>query len=257
VKRREFITLLGGATTWPLTARAQESTTPVIGLLHMGSQGAFGHIVEGFRQGLAEADLLEGRSVIVEYRWADGQLGRLPFLASDFVRTAVGVIVAGGPAVQAAKNAAPTIPIVFLAIADPVKLGWVQSLNRPGGNMTGINLFTHDLEAKRLGLLHDVVPSAKNVAVLVNSNYPTAESQLQQVREAAPHLGIQLIIAGAKSEADFDSAFATYLQEKAEALLVCASPLFNNSEMNWSHWRRAISCQPCMNCPISPRPAAS
>jgi putative ABC transport system substrate-binding protein len=229
VRRREFITLLGGtAAAWPLAARGQQPAMPVIGLLHPGSQGAFGHVVEGFRRGLAESDFLEGRNVTVEYRWAEGQLDRLPLLSADLVRREVAVIIGGGPAAQAAKNAALTIPIIFLAAEDPVKLGWVQSLNRPGGNMTGIYLFAMELEAKRLGLLRDVVPTAKTVAVLVNSNYPTAESQVREVQEAAARLALQLVIAGANSEGDFDPAFATFVQQQAVALLVCASPLFNN-----------------------------
>jgi ABC transporter substrate binding protein len=147
IERREFITLLGGAAAaWPLAARAQQAAIPVIGFLHPGSQGAFGHLVEGFRRGLAESDFLEGRNVAVEYRWAEGQLDRLPSLAADLVGRDAAVIVGGGPAAQAAKNAAPsTTPIVFLAVEDPVKLGWVQSLNRPGGDMTGIYIFATQL----------------------------------------------------------------------------------------------------------------
>jgi putative ABC transport system substrate-binding protein len=228
MRRREFITLLGGAATWPLASRAQQSVMPAIGLLHPGSQGAFGHVVEGFRRGLAESDLLEGRNVIVEYRWADGRLDRLPFLAADLVRREVAVIIGGDPAALAAKDATSTIPIIFLAGEDPVKRGWVQSLNRPGGNMTGIYLFAMELEPKRLGLLRDVVPTAKTVAVLVNSNYPTAESQVREAQEAAARLAFQLVIAGANSEGEFDPAFATFVQQQAAALLVCASPLFNN-----------------------------
>jgi putative ABC transport system substrate-binding protein len=228
INRREVITLLGGAVAWPLEARAQQQAMPVIGLLHPGSQGAFGHVVEGFRRGLAESDFLEGHNVTVEYRWADGRFDRLPLLAADLVRREVAAIIGGGPAAQAAKNAAPTIPIIFLAVEDPVKLGWVQSLNRPGGNMTGIYLFATELEAKRLGLLRDLVPTAKTVAVLVNSNYPTAESQVREAQEAAARFALQLVIAGANSEGDFDPAFATFARQQAAALLVCATPLFNN-----------------------------
>jgi putative tryptophan/tyrosine transport system substrate-binding protein len=230
MKRREFITLLGGAAgAWPLAANPQQAAMPVIGFLHPRSQGAFGHLVEGFRRGLAESDFLEGRNVAVEYRWAEGQLDRLPSLAADLVGRDAAVIVGGGPAAQAAKNAAPsTTPIVFLAVEDPVKLGWVQSLNRPGGDMTGIYIFATQLEAKRLGLLRDLVPTAKTVGVLVNSNFPTAESQVREVQEAGARLALQLVIAGANSEGDFDAAFATFVQQHAAGLLVCASPLFNN-----------------------------
>ena len=229
MKRREFISLIGGgATAWPLASRAQQPAMPVIGFLHPGSRRELGHVVEGFRRGLAESDLLEGRNVAVEYRWAEGQLDRLPSLAADLLRRDVAVIVGNSQALAAAKIATSTIPIVFVAAQDPVKLGWVQSLNRPGGNMTGIHWFATEVEAKRLGLLRDVVPTAKTVAVLVNPNFPTAGSQLRDVQEAAARLALQLVIGRANSEGDFDAAFATFVQQQAAALLVCASPFFNN-----------------------------
>jgi putative tryptophan/tyrosine transport system substrate-binding protein len=228
MRRREFITLLGGAATWPLTARAQQAALPVIGLLHVGSRSAFGHVVEGFRRGLVEADLVEARNVAIEYRWAGNQLDRLPSLAADLARHDAAVIVAGGPAAQAATNAAPRTPVVFLAVEDPVKLGWVQSLNRPGGQMTGIYLFAQQVEAKRLGLLRDVVPTAKAIAVLVDANYPTADAQLHDVNEAAARLDLRLIVERSNSEGDFDATFAGFIQQQAAALLICASPRFND-----------------------------
>jgi putative tryptophan/tyrosine transport system substrate-binding protein len=228
LKRREFIVLFGGAAAWPVAALAQQPPMPVVGFLHPGSSNAFGHVVEAFRQGLAESDLVEGRSVTIEYRWAENQVDRLPALAADLERRDAAVITGGGLAAQAAKNADSTTPIVFLAIEDPVKLGWVQSLNRPGGRMTGINLFTHQLEAKRLGLLRDAVPTAKTIAVLVHANYPPADSQLHEVKEAAARLALQLVVGRANSESDFDAAFTTFVQQQAAALLICASPFFND-----------------------------
>jgi putative ABC transport system substrate-binding protein len=200
----------------------------VIGLLHVGSRSAFGHVVEGFRRGLVESDLVEARNVVIEYRWAENQLDRLPSLAADLARRDAAVIVAGGPAAQAATNAAQTTPVVFLAIEDPVKLGWVQSLNRPGGQMTGIHLFAQQLEAKRLGLLRDVVPTAKAIAVLVDANYPTAGAQLHDVEEAAARLDLRLVVGRANSEGDFNATFAAFVQQQAAALLICASPMFND-----------------------------
>jgi putative tryptophan/tyrosine transport system substrate-binding protein len=228
VRRRDVITLLGSAATWPLAASAQQPAMPVVGFLHVASRGSFGHVVEGFRRGLAESDVLEGRDVAVEYRWAENQLDRLPALAADLVRRGASVIAAGGGSTQAAKNAAPTTPIVFLTVEDPVKLGWVESWNRPGGQMTGIYLFASDLEAKRLGLLRDAVPSAKTIAVLLHANYLSAAWQLRDVEEAAARLALQLVVARANSESDFDPAFATFIQQQAAALLVCGSPFFND-----------------------------
>ena len=228
MRRRNFIALLGGAAAWPLAARAQQPAMPVIGFLHTESRRELGPVVEGFRRGLAESDLLEGRNVAVEYRWAEGQLDRLPSLAADLLRRDVAVIVGNSQALAAAKIATSTIPIVFVAAQDPVKLGWVQSLNRPGGNLTGIYVFAQELEAKRLGLLHDVVPTAKTVAVLIDLNYPTVERQLRDVQEAATRLALQLVIARANLEDDFDAVFATFVQQQAAALLICASPRFNN-----------------------------
>jgi putative ABC transport system substrate-binding protein len=227
MRRRDFIQLIGGGAAWPLTARAQQSM-PVIGFLHVGSRSAFGHLVAALRQGLAEFDLLEGRSVAVEYRWAEFQLDRLPSLVADLVRHRAAVIVGSATAVQAAKNLVPTIPIVFVAADDPVKLGLVESLNRPGRHMTGVYMFTSEIEAKRLGLLRDVVPTAKTVAALINPNWSTADAQLRDVQGAAVRLGLQLILVRADSESDFEAAFATVVKQRAAALLVCASPFFND-----------------------------
>jgi putative tryptophan/tyrosine transport system substrate-binding protein len=228
MKRREFIIVLGGAAAWPIAAGAQPAM-PVIGFLNAASAGPFRQQIAAFREGLKESGYVEGQNVAVEHRWAEGQYDRLPALAADLVRRQVSVIVAGGgaPAVSAAKTATTAIPIVFSAGADPVGLDLVASLNRPGGNITGVYHFTTGLEAKRLGLLHEMVPKATTIAVLVNPNYSDAENQLRDVQEAAVPLGVQLAVVRANAESDFDAAFSTVVQRKAAALQVCASPFFN------------------------------
>jgi putative ABC transport system substrate-binding protein len=229
MRRRDFITLLGGAAGWPLAARAQQAAMPVIGFLHIASPGAYVHVVAGFRRGLAESDFVEGRNVTVEYRWAEGQLDRMPSLLADLLHHQVSVIVANFQGAQAAKSAGVTIPVVFSTGDDPVKQGFVETLNRPAGNMTGAYLFTAELEGKRLGLLHDVVPKARIIAVLINANRPYADAQLRDVQGAADRLGVRLVVLSANSDHDFEAAFASLIEQKAEALLVCASPLFNNA----------------------------
>jgi putative tryptophan/tyrosine transport system substrate-binding protein len=226
MRRREFIKLIGGAATWPLTAQAQQPAMPVIGFLHIASPGAYVHVVAAFRRGLMENDLVEGRNIAVEYRWGEGQLDRMPSLLADLLDHQPSVIVASLQGAQAAKSAGVTIPVVFSSSDDPVKQGFVETLNRPGGNMTGSYLFTAELEGKRLGVLHDLVPRARIIAVLIDANHPMADAQLGDVQSAAARLGVQLVVLHANSDHDFEAAFPALIEQKPEALLVCASPFF-------------------------------
>ena len=230
MRRREFITLLGGAVTWPLAARAQQPAMPMIGFLNGASPVPFAFFVAAFRQGLGEAGYVEGRNVAVEYRWGEGQNDRLPALAADLVGRQVAVIAAtgGNAAALAAKTATTKIPIVFSGGGDPVRLGLVASLSRPGGNATGVNMFTSALEPKRLGLLRELVPSAALIAVLVNPNSPNFETQLKDLQEAARAAGQQIRILHASSEGELDTAFVTLTQLQAEAALIGSDPFFNS-----------------------------
>ena len=206
MKRREFITLVGGAAaSWPLTARAQQAAMPLVGVMNPGSPGPLRQQMAAFRDGLKEAGFVERQNVAVDYRFAEGQSDRLPGLAADLVRRQVSgvILVASGHlGAIAAKQATATIPIVFTVGDDPVTTGLVASLHRPDGNMTGVSLLTTELEAKRLGLLHELVPTATTIAALVNANYPPAETQLRHLSEAAPALGVQLVIVRANEESD-------------------------------------------------------
>jgi ABC-type uncharacterized transport system substrate-binding protein len=233
VRRRDVILLIGGTAavpslSWPLAARAQQAAMPLVGFLNPGSSGPLRQQLAGFREGLKEAGYVEGQNVAVEYRFAEGNFDRFPTLASELVRRQVAVlVVTSNPGAFAARRATATIPIVFAVGDDPVRSGLVASLNRPGGNLTGVYQFATGLEAKRLGLLHELVPGATTIAALVNPNYPLAETQSLDVREAAARLGVQLLLLRANVESDFNAAFSTLVQQKAGALLVCASPFFN------------------------------
>jgi putative tryptophan/tyrosine transport system substrate-binding protein len=231
VNRRSFITLIGGAAAmWPLGARAQQPAMPVIGFLHTQSAEPFSFQTDPFRNGLAESGFIQGRNVAVEYRWARGQYDRLPALAADLVRQQVAVIATGGGVVSArtAKSATSTIPIVFITGGDPVKLGLVASLNRPGSNMTGISPFISVLGAKRLELLREVAPSSSVIAILFNPNSPEAETVVSDAQEAARSVGQQIIVLTAAAEDDFDRAFEIMVQQRAGALLVGTDPFFTS-----------------------------
>jgi len=227
--RREFITLLGGAAAWPLTARGQQPAMPVIGFVHLGSPAVSVPRVVAFRKGLSETGHVEGQNVTVEYHWLDGRFDRLPSLIADLVRRGVAVIATPGQtaAAQTAKAATTTIPIVLGVGEDPVKLGLVASLARPGGNVTGINFFVQEVLAKRLGLLHELVPKAVRMTVLVNpANAPVAEVMLRDMPEAARALGLQIRVLNASTSREIEAAFATLEHERADALFIAPDGFF-------------------------------
>jgi len=239
MKRRDFITLLGGAAAaWPLAVRAQQPTMPVIGFLHNQSLDGFAEPLRGFRGGLKEAGFVEGETVTIEYRFADNQLDRLPALAADLASRRVAVIVASsGAAAFAAKNATTTVPIVFVVPDDPVRLGLVASLARPGGNLTGINFFSAELVAKRLELLRELVPGAARVAVLVEPNHPTiTEPTVRDLEAAARAMGLQMRILHADTSREIDAAFATFVHDRPDALFVGPGAFLNARRVQLAHW---------------------
>ena len=229
MRRREFIALLGSVTAaWPLAARAQHAM-PVIGFLHTRSLDNSSYLVAAFREGLAAHSYIEGQNVAIEYRWAEGRYEELPAMAADFVRENVAVIAAGGgePSALAAKAATSSIPIAFAIGGDPVKSGLAASLNHPGGNSTGVSLLTSDLEAKRLGLLHELVPSAVAIGVLINPNLPQAEAQIKEVSEAAHAIGQHIQFLKASNVEELKTSLTTLVSGRMNALLVAADPFFD------------------------------
>ena len=231
MRRRHFITLVGGAAAgWPLAARAQQAAMPVIGFLHGASSEGYKPMVASFNQGLKEAGYVDGQNVAIEFRWAEGHFDRLPAMAADLVRRQVAVIVAGGtPAAFAAKAATSIIPTVILVGSDPVQLGFVGSLNRPEGNVTGLAILTVELEAKKLELLHELLPAATAIALLVNPANVLSQSETKDVEDAARSLGVRLHILNASTESQIDAAFAGLAELRAAALMVSVDTFLNNS----------------------------
>jgi putative ABC transport system substrate-binding protein len=234
MRRREFITLLGGAAAaWPLTAQAQQPAMPVIGWVSSASSKGYAHLAAAFRRGLNEAGFIEGQNVAIEYRWADDHNDRLPALAADLVSRRVAVIVASGtPSAPVAKAATTTIPIIFAIGNDPVELGLVATLNRPGGNVTGVTYFGGALEAKRLELLRELVPKATVIAFLVNPKNPNAGPYTSNIQDAGRASGLRIEIVKAESARDFDTTFATMAQQRVGALIVSGDPLFTSEHEN-------------------------
>jgi putative ABC transport system substrate-binding protein len=226
VRRREFVTLLGSAAVWPVTARAQQSPLPVIGFLNAASPDSYAHLVRAFHQGLRDVGYVEGQNVAIEYRWAEGQYDRLPAMAADLVRRQVTLIAANSAAAVAAKAVTSTVPIVFDTGFDPIELGLVASLNRPGGNLTGVSNLNVELGPKRLELARELVPSATIIALLVNPTNPNAKSLLTDHQAAARTFGLELHVLSASNERDFDAVFANLIRLRASTLVIGADTFF-------------------------------
>jgi putative ABC transport system substrate-binding protein len=238
MNRREFITLLGGAAAWPLAAQEQQAAMPVIGLLDQRSPNELAERLRGFHQGLQESGFIEGKNIAIEYRWGENKLERLPELAADLVRRQVAVIATTGGTSPAlvAKTATSTIPVLFIVSEDPVSLGLVASLARPGGNLTGINWFAAEVTAKRLGLLRELVPAATRVAVLVNpTDAEYTEATLREVGAAAPAMGLQSQFVKASTIREINAAFATFVRDRPDALFVGTDPFFNSRRTQLVH----------------------
>lgn len=251
MRRRDFIKIIAGsAAAWPPTARAQQPAMPVVGFLSVASADGYRPMAAAFRKGLQESGYVDGRNVAIEYRWAEGRIDQLAAMAAELVRSQVSVIAASTtPAALAAKAATTTIPIVFEMAGDPVRLGLVAGLDRPGGNLTGVANLSIEITPKRVQLLHEVVPTARVVAVLVNPANPTvAETQSREAREAAHALGVDLHVLNASTERHFDAVFASLIQLRAGGLVIAADPLFSSrskqlGELTASHAVPAISGQ--------------
>jgi putative ABC transport system substrate-binding protein len=236
VRRREFITFVGGAATWPLGARAQQPAMPVVGYLDIYAPEPTGIFLAAFHKGLSETGYVEGRNVTIEYRYANSNNDRLPDLASDLIRRGVAVIVApfGTAAVRAAKRATTTIPIVFVTSGDPVQEGLVASVNRPGGNVTGLSTMSVELGGKRLGLLHELIPRALRIVALINPNSAIAESLIREARAGASTIGWQVDVVYASTNRDIDAAFANLEQKRADAVFVSADGFFTSRRVQFA-----------------------
>ena len=230
LKRREFLSLLGAATAWPLAARAQQPAIPVIGFINPASPVELAQRVAAFRNGLAELGFVEGRTVMIEYRWAQGRYDELPALASDLVNLRVAAIAATGgiASVRAARSVTATIPIVFTTGSDPVEAGLVTSLNRPGGNVTGAGLMSMELVAKRMELMHELIPNGKFIAFLANARNPSSRFEADEAASSAPVLGLQIHVERVDGESDFERAFANMVQHRADAVIVATDPYFES-----------------------------
>jgi putative tryptophan/tyrosine transport system substrate-binding protein len=229
MRRREFIAGLGGAAAWPSLTWAQQRAMPVVGYLQGGTLERTQPIISAFRQGLAESGFVEGRNVVIEYRLANGQPDRVPALAADLVKLRVNVLASGYQTARAAKEATATIPIVFMGGADPVRAGLVPNINRPGGNLTGVSIFATELLGKRIGLLRELVPQATILGALIDTRgVPDPQHEVQDVQEAARRLGLSVVISKVTGESDFEDAFATLARERADAIVVAPSTLFND-----------------------------
>jgi putative tryptophan/tyrosine transport system substrate-binding protein len=238
MRRREFITLLSGAAAaWPLAARAQQPTMPVIGYLGSQSPDVTADYLRGFRQGLKDSGHIEDQTVVVDYRWAENQIDRLPALATDLVRRRVAVIAAsGGPASESAAKATTSIPIVFMVAEDPVRMGLVESLARPGGNLTGVNFFSAELAAKRLELLRELVPAAGRVAVLLNpAEVAIAAANLRDVETAARAMALQIQVFNARTSGEIDAVFAAISRERPDAVFISSGPFFTSRRVQLAH----------------------
>ena len=240
LKRREIITLLGGAVAvWPLAARAQQSSLPVVGYLGVTSADTIADRMRSFRQGLKEIGYVDGENVAIDYRWTENP-DQLPSLAAELVRQQVAVIATIAGAGVAAKNATTTIPIVFIVAEDPVRLGLVASVARPGGNLTGVNIFSAEVVAKRLALLRELVPAATRFAVLVNPAGPTTETTVREVEPAAHAMGLDVKILKASTGREIDAAFAAFARERREGLFIGGDPYFTSRRVQLANWLRAI-----------------
>ena len=229
MRRRDFLTLVAGSAAWPLTATAQSQAIPVLGFLHSRGPEDAGYLASAFRRGLRDAGFIDGQNVKIEYRWAKGHYDQLAALAKELTRVPVSVMVAGGgtPAVLAAKSATSTIPIVFVMSGDAIQLGLAKSINRPGGNVTGINNFTTVLDPKRLSLLHDIVPAASTIGYLIDASFPPSVQQASSIESPGRAMGVRIRVMRASNEQEIDAAFDTIDKENIRALAVASSPYFD------------------------------